>query len=148
LKRGLLFLALSALLVSAFYYLKYFVSDRTRLLFFTLESRLPYDETARRLAEQLKPLGLAGSYELPNGRVYLACLLPETEELLSRLPELSYLLPCSVVLYRKRGSVYAALPREVVFLAQLKNELKREELSRLLELYAELRKAVREALSR
>jgi len=148
LRATLLFFFVSALLVLLFFGAKYYLSDRSKLLFYASVSEKGFDETFRSLKEALRPLGLLQLYETPGGVVFLSCWEERSRELLLKVPSLSYLVPCSVSLFKRGGKVFVSLPREVLFLAELKDRLTEEEISYLVGLYMELRSAVRRALKR
>ncbi len=154
----IIFFVGGVLAVLAFlFYVKNFLLTPENLFFFTLEVKdKTFKETVNQVVKSLNEKGLKvirvlpmsevihsrGIKDFPNYTTVLACDIEEKKELLRKVPFMSTLIPCSVVIYEREGKVYITAPKEILFIKDYSEELG-EKYTRLLEnVYERLRIAL------
>ncbi len=98
---------------------KHFYATPERILFFTVEVEgREKEEVLEELIDKLREKGLGVIEVVDISEDYtliLSCDVPWKEELFSKVPSLSSLVPCPVAIYRYKGKVYITAPKEIYF---------------------------------
>ncbi|HID66287.1 MAG TPA: DUF302 domain-containing protein [Aquificaceae bacterium] len=145
--------------LSIFYFIRYYFGNPFRLMFYTVEiQNKDFDETLKELQERLNANGLKvirilplskalearGVKDFMNYSIVLACDIPEKEKLLSKVPSLINLIPCSITVYEDKEGVKLTAMKEIVFLAEESEKMSEEEIKLVIDTYRTLRKTLDE----
>ncbi len=131
---------------------RYFYATPERILLFTVEVEGKGKENVLKdLIGELKKRGL-GIVEVvevsEDYTLILSCDVPWKEELFSKVPSLSSLVPCPVAVYRYKGKVYITAPKEIYFVQSHREKLGQALSDTLTRLYQALRIAIGEVAVR
>lgn len=153
------FLIGASLIILFMFFMKYYFGDPYRLLFYTVEVKnKSFDQVVEDLKAKLDKNGLKVIRTLPLSKaleargvkdfmkytIVLACDIPQKEQLLTKVPSMSNLIPCSVAVYEKEGVVKLTTLKEIIFLAEEKDNLSNEEVQLVVDTYRALRKTLDE----
>lgn len=151
--KAILFLAGGVLAALLFVYsVKRFYATPERIFFFTLEvERKSFADVVDELKAELKErgLGILETVRLSEDYVIiLSCDVSWKDQLLERVPSLSSLIPCPVAVYRHRGKVFIAVPKEIYFVQAHREDLGQDLADTLTRLYQTLRITIAEVAVR
>lgn len=153
------FLIGAALIIFFMFFMKYYFGDPYRLFFYTVEvSNKSFESVVEDLKSKLdknnlkvirtlplsKALEARGVKDFMKYTIVLACNIPQMEKLITKVPSLSNLIPCSVAVYELNGVVKMTTLKEIVFLAEEKDKLTSEEIQLVVDTYRNLRKTLDE----
>ena len=153
------FLIGASLIILFMFFMKYYFGDPYRLLFYTVEvHNKSFEKVVEDLKDKLNKNGLKVVRELPLSKalqargvkdfmkytIILACDIPQKSKLLVKAPSISNLIPCSVAVYERNGVVNLTTLKEIIFLAEEKNNLSNEDIQLIIDTYRTLRKTLDE----
>ena len=148
--KAILFLAggVGAALLFVFF-VKFYLATPEKLFFFTVEAES--DDPHRVLEvleERLNEEGLnvirVLSFDRKSGlyATLIACNTEGVENLLIRVPFLSVLIPCNVVVYRAEDWVRISILKEHIFIRSYADKLDNGDVKFIVDVYSRLRKVV------
>jgi len=141
------------------FFVKHSFGNPYKLLFYTVEVKnKSFEKVVEELEDRLNKNGLKVIRTLPLSKaleergvkdftkyaIVLACDIPQKEELLVKVPSITNLIPCSIAVYEKGGVVRLTTLKELVFLAEEKNNLSSEDVKLIVDTYRTLRKTLHE----
>ena len=153
------FLIGASLIIIFMFFMKYYFGDPYRLIFYTVEVKnKSFEQVVEDLKTTLNKNGLKVIRTLPLSKaleargvkdfmkytIVLACDIPQKKELLTKAPSISNLIPCSVAVYEKEGMVKLTALKEIVFLAEEKDNLSDSDIQLVVDTYRMLRKTLDE----
>ncbi len=153
------FLIGASLIILFIFFMKYYFGDPYRLLFYTVEVKNKnFEQVVEELKEKLDSNGLKVIKTLPLSKaleargvkdfmkytIVLACDIPQKEQLLIKVPSMSNLIPCSIAVYEREGVVKLTTLKEIIFLAEEKENLSDEDVQLVVDTYRTLRKTLHE----
>ena len=153
------FLIGASLIILFIFFMKYYFGDPYRLLFYTVEVKnKPFEQVVEELKVKLDKNGLKvikilplskalearGVKDFMNYTIVLACDIPQKDQLLIKVPSMSNLIPCSIAVYEKEGVVKLTALKEIIFLAEEKDNLSDEQIQLVVDTYRTLRKTLDE----
>ncbi len=159
--RAIIFLVGGLLAVLAFmFYVKTHLITPENMFFFTLEVKggKKHQEVVEELVKKLNEKGLKvirtlpmskviherGVKDFPNYTTILACDIKEKKELLRKVPFMNVLIPCSVVVYERKGKLYITAPKEFLLIKDYSQELGDRDAQLIADVYQKLRIAIAE----
>ena len=140
------------------FFVKYYLTDPFRLMFYTVEVKgKTFEQTVEALKNKLNENGLNVIRVLPLSKaleargvkfmkysIVLACDVPGKEELLAKVPSISNLIPCSVIVYEDEEGVKVSALKEIIFIAEEKDSLSEQDMDFIAQVYRKLRKTLDE----
>lgn len=153
------FLIGASLIILFMFFMKYYFGDPYRLLFYTVEVKNKnFKQAVEDLKAKLDKNGLKVIRTLPLSKaleargikdfmkytIVLACDIPQKKELLVKAPSISNLIPCSIAVYESEGIVKLTTLKEIIFLAEEKDNLSEKDIQLIIDTYRTLRKTLDE----